>query len=78
MPADRKLQLPVRLLVLDMLGSLVLAAGLYELFVDDHSLFPPALRFPGYALVLIGIGLVIMLPAVLDMVKYFREQQAAR
>jgi hypothetical protein len=68
--------LPIRLIVLDLLGTLVVAAGLFELFSDESALFPEAAQFPGYALLLIVIGLVIMLAAVFGIVQHFLDNRA--
>jgi len=78
MPANGKPVIPVRLVVLDLLGTLVVAAGLYELFTDESALLPEAARFPGYALLLIIIGLAIMLPAVFGIVQYFNDNRSDR
>ncbi|UCC56862.1 MAG: hypothetical protein JSU75_03710 [Gammaproteobacteria bacterium] len=78
MPAPAKPVLPIRLIVLDLLGTLVVAAGLYEHFSDESALFPEAAQFPGYALLLIVIGLAIMLPAVFGMVQHFMDNRPGR
>lgn len=78
MPATGKPVLPLRLVVLDLLGTLVVAAGVYELFTDESALLPEAVRFPGYALLLIVIGLAIMLPAVFGVVRHFRDRHSGR
>lgn len=75
MPATGKPVIPLRLIVLDLLGTLVIAAGLYELFTEDSRMFPEALQFPGYAVVLVVIGMAIMLPAVFGVVRYFRDNR---
>ena len=63
---------PVRLIVLDLLGSILLAIGVYELLAEGGYLMPGALRFAGYEWVLILTGLVITLPAVFGIVNYAR------
>ncbi|MDH3899783.1 MAG: tetraspanin family protein [Gammaproteobacteria bacterium] len=75
MPATGKPVLPLRLIVLDLLGTLVIAAGLYELFTVDSRMFPASMQFPGYALLLIVIGLAIMLPAVFGIVQHFLDNR---
>ncbi|MDH3872098.1 MAG: DUF1418 family protein [Gammaproteobacteria bacterium] len=70
MPADRPINLPLRLITLDLLGTLLLVFGLLELFNRDGSLFPATLRFPYYEWVLIIIGLLIMLPAVYGLIRH--------
>ena len=78
MPASTKPVLPVRLIVLDLLGTLVIAAGLYELFSNESRMFPTSFQFPGYAVLLIVIGLAIMLPAVFGMVQHFHDNRPGR
>jgi hypothetical protein len=78
MPATGKLDLPLRLIVLDLLGTLVVAAGLYELFSNESRVFPASMQFPGYAVLLIVIGLAIMLPAVFGMVQHFQDNRPGR
>jgi len=66
MPAEtahRPLQLPWRLLLLDLIGTLLIAIGLYELFTPDTELLPDLLAFPYHEWALIAAGLAIMLPA---------------
>ena len=72
------LKLPVRLLVLDFLGTILIALGLYELFSAEGSLFPEALRFPWYEWALILIGLAIMLPAVYGMVTHLARKRTGQ
>jgi hypothetical protein len=75
MPATGKPVIPPRLIVLDLLGTLVIAAGLYELFSEDSRMFPEVLQFPGYAVVLVVIGMAIMLPAVSGMLRHLRDNR---
>jgi hypothetical protein len=63
MTANRPLQLPWRLLLLDLLGTLLIAMGLYELFTPGTGLLPESLSFPYHEWALIAAGLAIMLPA---------------
>ena len=62
--AHQPLQLPWRLLLLDLIGTLLVAMGLYELFSPETVLLPDLLAFPYHEWVLIAAGLAIMLPAV--------------
>jgi len=64
MTARQPLQLPWRLLLLDLIGTLLVAIGLYELFTLDTVLLPDLLAFPYHEWALIAAGLAIMLPAV--------------
>ncbi|NNG11795.1 MAG: DUF1418 family protein [Halobacteria archaeon] len=75
MPADRPIQLPLRLITLDLLGTLLLVFGLLELFNKDGSLFPTSLHFPYYEWVLIFLGLLIMLPAVYSLVRHIMDSR---
>jgi hypothetical protein len=75
MPADRPIQLPLRLITLDLLGTLLLVFGLLELFNKDGSLFPASLHFPYYEWVLIFLGLLIMLPAVYSLVRHIMDSR---
>ena len=70
MPAKRPINLPLRLIILDTLGTLLLVFGLLELFNRDGSLFPATLQFPYYEWALIIIGLLIMLPAVYGLIRH--------
>jgi hypothetical protein len=64
MTANQPLQLPWRLLLLDLIGTLLIAVGLYELFTPGTGLLPGALSFPCHEWALIAAGLAVMLPAV--------------
>jgi hypothetical protein len=75
MPADRPISLPLRLITLDLLGTLLLVFGLLELFNKDSSLFPASLRFPYYEWLLIVIGLLIMLPAAYALVRHLMDNR---
>jgi hypothetical protein len=75
MPADRPINLPLRLITLDLLGTLLLVFGLLELFNDDSSLFPAGLQFPYYEWALILIGLLIMLPAVYGLIRHIMDSR---
>lgn len=70
MPATHPVQLPLRLITLDLLGMLLLILGLLELFNRDGSLFPATLQFPYYEWALVIIGLLIMLPAVYGLIRH--------
>jgi hypothetical protein len=64
MTATRPPQIPWRLLLLDLAGTLLVALGLYELLNPVTGLLPEALSFPYHEWVLIAAGLAIMIPAV--------------
>ena len=75
MPAKRPINLPLRLIILDTLGTLLLVFGLLELFNRDGSLFPATLQFPYYEWALIIIGLLIMLPAVYGLIRHIMDNR---
>jgi hypothetical protein len=64
MTVSPPLQLPWRLLLLDLTGTLLIAPGLYELFNPGAGLLPGSLSFPCHERALIAAGLAILLPAV--------------
>ncbi|HYQ73375.1 MAG TPA: hypothetical protein VET88_15810 [Gammaproteobacteria bacterium] len=64
MSANRPPQLPWKLLLLDLAGTLLIAIGLYEQFAPGAGLLPEALAFPYHEGVLIITGLAAMIPAV--------------
>jgi hypothetical protein len=64
MIANQPLQLPWRLLLLDLIGTLLIAMGLYELFIPGTGLLPDSLSFPYHEWALIAAGLAIVLPAI--------------
>ena len=66
--------IPLRLLVLDGLGTLLLALGLLERF-GGAPLFGPAPPFPGHDIALITVGLLIMLPAVTGIIRHLLQQR---
>lgn len=78
MPAPAKPLLPIRPVMLDLLGTLVVAAGVFELFSDKFALLPAAAQFPGYTLVLIVIGLAMMLPAAFGIVQHYLNSRPGR
>lgn len=65
-PASMKL--PPILLVLDLMGTAIVALGLFELYADP-GWFPPALQFRHYPWVLIAIGVALMLPALVFLMR---------
>ena len=46
MTANQPLQLPWRLLLLDLMGTVLIAMGVYALFTPGATLFPEPLSFP--------------------------------
>jgi len=73
MTANPPLQLPWRLLLLDLIGTLLVALGLYELFAPGPGLLPDSLSFPYHEWALIAAGLAIMLPAVSRLLAFLAQ-----
>jgi len=69
MTANQPLQLPWRLLLLDLIGTLLIALGLYESLTPDTRLFAKDY----YAWALILAGLAIMLPAVKGLLAFLAQ-----
>jgi hypothetical protein len=64
MTANQPLQPPWRLLLLDLIGTLLIAMGLYELFTPDTHLITDSPVFPYHEWALIAAGVAIMNAAV--------------
>jgi len=64
MSAHTPPRLPWRLLLLDLIGTLLTALGMYDLIVPGSGLLLHWLPPPQRGWALIAAGLVIMLPAV--------------
>ena len=61
-------------LALDLVGTLVFIVGALGLF-GDGSLLPEAWRFPGHNVVLILIGLAMMYPYMVYVIRKGRRRQ---
>jgi hypothetical protein len=61
-------------LALDLVGTLVFVAGAIGLF-GDGSLLPDAWRFPGHNVILILIGLAMMYPYMVYVIRKGRQRQ---
>jgi hypothetical protein len=55
------IRIPPRLLVLDAIGTLLLALGIAEQFTE-LQLWPLALQFPGDGIAIMAAGVLMMLP----------------
>ncbi|MFU8822368.1 MAG: hypothetical protein ACNA8G_12540 [Gammaproteobacteria bacterium] len=55
-------RIPLRLLVLDAAGAVLVAVGVLDLLDTGPQLVPVALRFPGVGIALVVLGSVMMLP----------------
>lgn len=60
--------LPLHLLFLDVIGTVLVGIGLFERF-SGSSFLPEAIKFNGYTTVFIGIGLLLMAPLVLHLIR---------
>jgi hypothetical protein len=67
--------IPLRLLVLDGIGTLLLALGLIELFNAGNGLFDNSTPFPGHDWALIVTGLLIMLPAMTGITRHLLQNR---
>lgn len=63
MKLPRKSVLPLRLLVLDLIGSVLFTLGLIPIVLGFHTL-PTSLRFEHYPWVFIAVGVALWLPAL--------------
>ncbi len=70
---NQPLQLPWRLLLLDLIGTLLIAIGMYELLTPGTRLFPELLSFRYYEWLLILAGLAIMLPAARGLLAFLSQ-----
>ena len=67
MDARKPLSIPARLIVLDVIGTLLLATGLLNV-VADIELLPRHLLFEGYGFGFIVGGVMLMLPLIVHVV----------
>lgn len=65
--------LPARLLVLDVIGSTIFTLGLIKLTIGFETL-PELLRFRHYEWLLVGVGVVLWMPAILYIVARILER----
>ena len=63
MSKAKKLRIPMRLIVLDAIGAILLGLGIAELFANTN-LVPKSLQFENYAMVMIIFGIAMMLPII--------------
>lgn len=66
--SQKKLSIPIPLLILDAIGVLTLGIGLAE-YAANTNLIPPSLQFEHYALYMMGAGIMLMLPMVIHIFK---------
>lgn len=60
---NKKLTIPLKLIVMDAIGAVLLGLGVAELFANTN-LVPTAWRFENYALIMIIFGIALMLPII--------------
>lgn len=63
MNEPKKLSVPLRLIIMDAIGAVLLGVGVAELFANTN-LVPQSWRFENYAMVMIILGIALMLPIV--------------
>jgi hypothetical protein len=69
MNKDRKLKLPIHMIVLDMLGAVLAALGLME-WLTDFTFVPDAFKFEYYYMVMIICGVLFMIPMHMHIFKF--------
>ncbi len=63
MGTHKRLKIPIRLIIMDALGAVLLGVGVAELFADTN-LVAASLQFENYAIFMIIFGIAMMLPIV--------------
>ncbi len=66
--------LPPKLIILDAIGTVLLGVGLAKQLAGFDFL-PSQYRFEGYSVVLVGAGIVFMLPIIIHLVRRIKEQR---
>ncbi len=64
-----KLRLPVWAIMLDVAGTLLVAAGLFGLFAGESVPAVEALNLEAFAIPLIILGVLLMVPLIVFLVK---------
>lgn len=67
-------KLPIKLLILDGIGSLLIVLGVLALVADLH-LLPAAWRVARYDIVLIILGATLMLPMLLWIIEQVKRRR---
>lgn len=67
-------KLPIKLLILDGIGSLLIVLGVLALVADLH-LLPAAWRVARYEIVLIILGATLMLPMLLWIIEQVKRRR---
>lgn len=74
MNQNKTLKLPVNLLVLDAIGSIFLGLGLAE-WLAETNLVPISLQFENYAIFMVAIGVIMILPITLFIIRFAMNKQ---
>ena len=70
-----KQRIPLRLLLLDAAGAVLVAVGVLDMLETGPDLVPEALRFAGVGIALLVVGSVMMLPVPLWLLRRHRERR---
>lgn len=77
MSTPRSLPIPARLLVLDAIGTLLLALGYAEQFTS-LSVLPAELQFPGDGIAIMAAGAMMIAPLVTHFISRVTQMGEAR
>lgn len=69
MQDKRKIRFPAWAVILDLFGTLLLAAGIYAQIAGDDQVFPEFLRVQEFSILLILLGVLLMLPLVIVVIR---------
>ena len=67
-------RIPLRLLVLDAAGAVLVAGGVLDLLDTGPQLVPETWQFPGVGIALIVLGCVMMLPVPVWLLRRYRRE----
>jgi hypothetical protein len=67
-------RIPLRLLVLDAAGAVLVAVGVLDLLETGPQLVPETLHFPGVGIALIVLGCIMMLPVPVWLLRRYRRE----
>ena len=62
-------RIPLRVLLADLLGTVLLGPGLYDLISAGDGLVPVVLRFSNYPWYMVGAGLILISVLVVHLVR---------
>ena len=69
MQNNRRIRFPAWALILDLFGTLLLAVGIYAQVAGDDLVFPEFLRIQEFSILLILLGVLLMLPLVVILIR---------